>query len=124
MGSIIGSEELDDMAISTRKDWLQHEFAPVLEENRALWHFTPAHVKATLRPRLKFATQEFITVTAYGRCRKITLLYLPYTTEKEDLDRYRDFFKQFIPKEGKLTRTNLEPLLNAYRTVIRMELMK
>lgn len=124
MGSIITSEELDDMAISTQKDWLQHEFAPVLEEDRAFWHFTPAHVKATLRPRHKFATQEFITVTAYGRCRKITLLYLPYTTEKEDLDRYRDFFKQFIPKGGKLTRTNLESLLNAYRTVIRMELMK
>lgn len=70
MGSIITSEELDDMAISTQKDWLQHEFAPVLEEDRAFWHFTPAHVKATLRPRLKFATQEFITVTAYGRCRK------------------------------------------------------
>ena len=124
MSSIITSEELDDMAISTRKDWLQHEFAPVLEENGALWHFTPAHVIATLRPQLNFATKEFITVTAYGRCRKITLLYLPYTTEKEDLDRFRDFFKQFIPKEGKLTRTNLEPLLNAYRTVVRMELMK
>ena len=77
MGSIITSEELDDMAISTQKDWLQHEFAPVLEEDRAFWHFTPAHVKATLRPRLKFATQEFITVIAYGRCRKITLLYMP-----------------------------------------------
>lgn len=108
----------------TTKEWLQHEFEPVLEEDRAFWHFTPAHVKATLRPRLKFATQEFITVTAYGRCRKITLLYLPYTTEKEDLDRYRGFFKQFIPKEGKITRESLEPLLNAYRTVVRMELMK
>lgn len=100
MGSIITSEELDDMAISTQKEWLQHEFAPVLEEDRAFWHFTPAHVKATLRPRLKFATQEFITVTAYGRCRKITLLYLPYTTEKEDLDGTETFSSSSFQRKG------------------------
>ena len=110
--------------VPTDKEWFQQEFAPVLEEDRAFWHFTPKHVKATLRPRLKWATQEFIEVIAFGRCRKITLRYRPRITGKEDRDRYRDFFKQFIPKEGKLTRTNLEPLLNAYRTVIRMELMK
>lgn len=114
---------MDSMA-PTAKEWLQKEFEPVLEGDRIYWHFTPAHVKATLRPRNRYLLQEFITVTAYGRCRKITLLYLPYTTEKEDLDRYRDFFKQFIPKEGKITRESLEPLLNAYRTVVRMELMK
>ena len=108
----------------TTKEWLQHEFEPVLKKDRVFWHFTPAHVKATLCPRNKYLHQEFIQVNAYGRCRKITLLYLPYTTEKEDLDRYRDFFKQFIPKEGKITRESLEPLLNAYRTVVRMELMK
>lgn len=108
----------------TTKEWLQREFGPVLEEDRVFWHFTPKHVKATLRPRLKFATQEFIEVNAYGRWRKITLLYLPHTTEKEDLDRYREFFKQFIPKEGKITRESLQPLLDAYRTIVRMELTK
>lgn len=108
----------------TTKEWLQREFGPVLEEDRVFWHFTPKHVKATLRPRNKFCHQEFIEVNAYGRCRKITLLCLPYTTEKEDLDRYREFFKQFIPKEGKITRESLQPLLDAYRTIVRMELTK
>lgn len=124
MGSIITSEELDDMAISTQKEWLQHEFAPVLEEDRAFWHFTPAHVKATLRPRLKFATQEFITGDRLRAVQKNHSALSSLHHGKGGFGSVPRLFQAVIPKEGKLTRTNLESLLNAYRTVIRMELMK
>lgn len=112
------------MPVNGLDAWIRKEFEQVMDKDKVDWHFTPKHARATLCMQNQYLNKSFVQVTAYRNCRKIAFFILPWDMNKEDKARYLGFLYQFVPKEGKLTRESLEPFLNAYRTLVRMELMK
>ena len=93
-----------------------------LESEYTYWAITPGHTIARLyvpigrNPAVYSFGQEFITLQAYGRCRRILQITLPEGMEPDAEEACSD--KRFISKERRFHRgkreTDLCLLLNNY----------
>ena len=99
-----------------------------LLEGEACWSFTPKHAVARLHTTSStfgfIHDNEYMTVSAYGRSRRITYLSVPSDMREEQAKDLYTMLSSMLPREEKPTRQNMKPILDYYTTIIRLELAK
>lgn len=101
-----------------------------LESEYTYWAITPGHTIARLyvpigrNPDLYSFRQEFITLQAYGRCRRILQIALPEGMEPDAEEACCAAIRDLFPKNGGFTEENVRPIFAYYSTIIRLELAK
>lgn len=115
---------MNNIAEFIRYGW-KKKFTSLLE-GEACWSFTPKHAIARLYTASSifgFArSNEYMTVSAYGRSRRITYLSVPSDMKVEQAKDLYTTLSSMLPREEKPTRQNMKPILDYYTTMIRLEL--
>ncbi len=107
-------------------EWTWKKKFTSLLEGEACWSFTPKHAIARLYTASSIfgfvRGNEYMTVSAYGRSRRIIFLAVPLYMEVERAKNLFITLSSMLPREEKPTRQNMKPILDYYSTMIRLEL--
>lgn len=101
-----------------------------LESEYTYWAITPGHTIARLyvpigrNSAVYSFGQEFITLQAYGRCRRILQITLPEGMEPDAEEACCAAIRDLFPKNGGFTEENVRLIFAYYSTIIRLELSK